>query len=179
VLVRPAAASEAGAIAMLAEATFRESWQAFNSPADMDAYCAAHFTPALVNADFAVPGVRLLVAEAGGALAGYLRWQPGGMDGVVAKLPAELSRLYVRRAFHGRGVGPALMRAFLEDAARAGHDVAWLAVWQQAPQPIAFYRKWGFATVGETTFRLGEDLQDDYVMCRGLADFAAPAACGV
>jgi ribosomal protein S18 acetylase RimI-like enzyme len=179
VLVRPAAVSEAGAIAALAEATFRESWQAFNSPADMDAYCAAHFTPAQVIADFASSGVRLLVAEAGGALAGYLRWQPGCMEGVRALRPAELSRLYVRRELHGAGVGPALMRAFLEDAARAGHDVAWLAVWQQAPQPIAFYRKWGFETVGETTFRLGEDLQDDYVMRRGLADFATLATRGV
>lgn len=165
-------------MAALAEATFRESWQAFNTPADMDAYCAAHFTPARVIADIASPDVRLLVVEAGGVPAGYLRWQPGGMDGVTALRPAELSRLYVRRERHGAGFGPALMRAFLEDAARAGHDVAWLAVWQQAPRPIAFYRKWGFEIVGETTFRLGEDLQADFVMRRNLAQAAPRPARG-
>lgn len=171
VLVRPAVAREAAALAALAESTFRDSWQAFNTPQDMDAYCAANFTPARVAADLESPDVQLLVAESGGGLAGYLRWLPGGADGVAAARPAELSRLYVRRNWHGRGAGPALMRSFLQRAAVAGHDAAWLAVWQRAPQPIAFYRKWGFEVVGTTTFLLGRDLQQDYVMRRALDDF--------
>lgn len=168
IVVRPPAKNEAAPLAALAEATFRESWQAFNTPEDMDAYCAANFTPARVAADLESPSVRLLVAEAGGELAGYLRWLPGGAAGVSAERPVELSRLYVRKDWHGRGAGPALMQAFLRLAALAGHDAAWLAVWQRAPQPIAFYRKWGFEIVGATTFLLGRDLQDDHLMRRPL-----------
>mgnify|MGYP005850797909 CR=1 FL=1 len=168
--VRPAAAQEAAELASLAEATFRESWQACNAPEDMDAYCEATVARGHVERDLATPGVQLLVAEAGGPLLGYLRWLPGGAAGIAGARPAELSRLYARRETHGRGVGPALMRAFLRRAASAGHDVAWLAVWQRAPQPIAFYRKWGFEIVGATTFQLGRDLQRDWLMQRALGD---------
>lgn len=172
-LVRPAVAAEAAAVAALAEATFRESWREFNAAADMEAYVGAHFRPEHVARDLASPGVQLLVAEAGGPLLGYLRWRSGGAPGVAGERPAEISRLYARRETHGRGVGPALMGACLRRAAMAGHDVAWLAVWQRAPQPIAFYRKWGFEIVGETTFQLGEEHQADWLMRRPLGDFVA------
>jgi putative acetyltransferase len=175
-VVRPAEARDAGELASLAEATFRESWQTYNTREDMDAYCEANFKPGRVERDLATPGVQLLVADAGGPLLGYLRWLPGGAAGIAGERPAEISRLYARRETHGRGVGPALMRAFLHRAASAGHDVAWLAVWQRAPQPIAFCRKWGFEIAGATTFQLGRDVQDDHLMRRTLADFAAPVA---
>lgn len=171
-LVRPAVPAEAAAVAALAEATFRESWQGFNEASDMEAYVDAHFRPEHVARDLSTPGVQLLVAEAGGPLLGYLRWRSGGAPGIAGERPAEISRLYARRETHGRGVGPALMAACLRRAAVAGHDVAWLAVWQRAPQPIAFYRKWGFEIVGETTFLLGRDVQRDHLMRRSLVPLA-------
>ena len=87
---------------------------------------------------------------------------------MTATSPLEVSRIYVLRRWHGRGVGPALMAECLRRASANGHDVAWLAVWQRAPQPLAFYRKWGFKIVGTATFQLGADVQDDYVMARGV-----------
>ncbi len=139
----------------------------------MDAYVEANFRREHVARDLATPGVQLLVAEAGGPPFGYLRWLPGGAPGIAGERPAEISRLYVCREHHGRGVGPALMHACLRRAALAGHDVAWLAVWQRASQAIAFYRKRRFEIAGETTFRLGQDRQADWLMHRPLGDFAA------
>jgi GNAT superfamily N-acetyltransferase len=167
--VRTAGARDAALLASLGEATFRESWARFNDPADMAAYCLANFTTGLLEADLARPGVRYLIAESGAEAAGYLRLAAEAAPAcVIAARPVEISRLYSLRSWHGRGVGPVLMTAGLRDARVAGHDVAWLAVWQRAPQPLAFYRKWGFEVVGTTRFHLGRDVQEDFVMTRPL-----------
>ena len=45
-------------------------------------------------------------------------------------------------------------------------DIVWLAVWERNHRAIAFYRKWGFVEVGNQSFLLGDDLQNDLVMQR-------------
>jgi ribosomal protein S18 acetylase RimI-like enzyme len=49
---------------------------------------------------------------------------------------------------------------------RRRSDVAWLGVWERNARAIAFYRKFGFAEVGEHVFLLGKDPQRDVVMAR-------------
>jgi GNAT superfamily N-acetyltransferase len=169
--IRVATPADAQLLAGLAERCFRESWAHHNLPADMDAYCAAHFATACVEADLVRPAVRYLLATCAADAVGYLRVEAGAThECVAAAAPLEISRVYALRRWHGRGVGPALMATCLRDAAAAGHDVAWLAVWQRAPQALAFYRKWGFRIVGTTAFTLGRSVQDDFVMAR---------ACGI
>jgi len=175
-VVRSAGLQDGRLLASLGERSFREAWGAFNDPADMDEYCAAHFSvPGTVD-DLGRASVRFLVAEAGNEPVGYLRTEVGAAPACVrGTAPAELSRVYVLRRWHGRGVAHALMSAALASLAAAGRDVAWLAVWQRADRAQAFYCKWGFEAVGTTTFRLGRDLQDDFVMQRPLTS-VGPAA---
>lgn len=164
--IRPAGAEDTEALAELAEQSFRTAWQGSVSEADLDAHCAAHFSPERVAADLAVPGETWLLAEIDG-LVGYARLIGGTPPaGIGGERPVELSRIYVLARWHGRGVGPALMRACLRRAADAGHDVIWLGVWKQAPHSQAFYRKWGFATVGEAPFQLGSTACEDWLLER-------------
>jgi ribosomal protein S18 acetylase RimI-like enzyme len=59
--------------------------------------------------------------------------------------------------------------AAAEDEARLrGVQLIWLTVWQQAPRPIAFYRRAGFEIIGTATFRFGERLDDDFLMAKRL-----------
>ena len=44
-----------------------------------------------------------------------------------------------------------------------------LGLWEHNPRAIAFYRKAGFAEVGEHAFPLGDDPQRDIVMARPVA----------
>jgi ribosomal protein S18 acetylase RimI-like enzyme len=168
--IRAAGAADAETLAWLGEQGFREAWSGYNDPADMDAYCGEHFAFERVRRDLTGAGVRHFLAERDGQAAGYLRIDSGPAPAAVTGVrPGEISRLYVLRRWHGRGVGPALMQAGLAEAACAGHDVVWLAVWQQAPQALAFYRKWGFEVVGTSSFRLGKDVQEDFVMMRRIS----------
>jgi ribosomal protein S18 acetylase RimI-like enzyme len=82
--------------------------------------------------------------------------------------PLELKRLYVARAWHGRGVAQALMNAALDAARARSAGTLWLGVWERNPRAVRFYEKYGFARVGEHTFVLGADAQTDWILARPL-----------
>ena len=85
------------------------------------------------------------------------------------KAPAELNRMYVLDAWHGRGVAQQIMSKVLDFLANKGRDVVWLGVWEHNAKAIRFYRKYGFSEVGEHAFYLGEDLQRDLIFATTLS----------
>ena len=86
----------------------------------------------------------------------------------MARRPAELNRLYVAAAWHGKGVAQALLKDAMKSAKDAGADCLWLGVWEHNPRAIAFYRKCGFEDVGSHHFMLGTDRQRDVIMSLAL-----------
>ena len=80
----------------------------------------------------------------------------------------ELSKMYVLSDSHGSGVSAALMSAALTRAAELDAKCVWLGVNQNNQRAQRFYTKHGFSVNGTKTFRVGTDLEDDYVMVRPL-----------
>ena len=78
----------------------------------------------------------------------------------------ELSKLYVLRPFHGSGIANLLMERGLEHASRGGAAQMWLCVWERNARAAAFYRRWGFASVGEMLIPWGGVVFRDFVMTR-------------
>ena len=78
----------------------------------------------------------------------------------------EIVRIYADMPWIGKGVGPALMQACLDEAQNRGCALIWLGVWEHNPRAQAFYRKWGFEKIGTHTFMLGADPQTDWIMAR-------------
>ena len=66
-------------------------------------------------------------------------------------------------------MGEALLRTCMEEAERAGHRTIWLGVWKMNKRAQSFYRKQNFRIVGERTFQLGADTQNDWIMERQLS----------
>jgi GNAT superfamily N-acetyltransferase len=85
---------------------------------------------------------------------------------VLGAHPLEIARFYVETQWIGSGIGTALMRACLGEAAALGCDVVWLDVWERNARAIAFCSKWGFSVVGGQDFVLGEDVEHDLLMAR-------------
>jgi GNAT superfamily N-acetyltransferase len=167
--IRLATAADAALLAAIGEETFRDTFAADNTAADMEAYVAAAFGPEQQSRELADPGTKILVAELGGDAIGYVRLMFGAAPACVrASHPVEISRFYARKPWIGRGVGAALMTRALSEARTAGCDVAWLGVWERNVRAIAFYEKWGFRPVGEQVFMLGADAQRDLVMARAV-----------
>ena len=175
VVLRDALADEAPLVAALAARLFTETYGPTHPEPELARYLARAFGPETVRAELADPRVRVILAEAGGAPIGYaqLRTTGGVPAAVVGERPVEIARFYVDARWHGRGVAGRMMDAAVSAAGEWGGDVLWLAVWQQAARPLAFYRRAGFTIVGATTFTFGDRRDDDWVMARPL-DGATP-----
>lgn len=169
-VIRRSELSDALRLAELAELTFRNTFEATNTPDDMNLHCANYYSEAIQAREISDPEMATLVCEHAGQLVGFvqLRWKRAA-DGVKAERPAEIQRLYVREAWHGKGVARDLMSESIALATAAGADQIWLGVWEHNPRAIAFYEKWGFSQVGDHIFPVGSDPQRDIIMTRVVA----------
>jgi ribosomal protein S18 acetylase RimI-like enzyme len=168
--LRRATVDDAAALAALAERTFRATFAASNTAANLDAHCRSSYGAAIQARELADPAMETLVAVGpGGELVAYgqLRWS-GAPDCVVAERPAEVQRLYAEARWHGTGLAQALMAELLALARAGGADYVWLGVWEHNPRAIAFYRKHGFTAVGDHVFPVGDDPQRDLLLVREL-----------
>lgn len=170
--VRPATVADATRLSQLGATTFRETFEGENTPEDIARYLAAAFTPERQAAEIADPAGTVLLAEHQGPsgdadLVGYAHLVAGPAPAAVqGPAPLELKRLYVARAWHGRGVAQALMDAVLDAASARSARTLWLGVWERNPRAVAFYGKYGFVRVGEHAFVLGADAQTDWLLAR-------------
>jgi ribosomal protein S18 acetylase RimI-like enzyme len=150
VRIRLAAESDAGALARLAEETFRTAFAATNSAANMQRHCETSYGEALKLEEIRAPDMETWLAEDDGQLVAYAQLRLGTAPAAVGALrPIEIQGFYVHADAHGQGVAHSLMEHVLARAAPLGADVVWLGVWERNPRAIAFYRKQGFEAVGE------------------------------
>jgi tRNA (guanine37-N1)-methyltransferase len=170
VVVRPADAAEAEAVAALAAVTFPLACLPSSTPEDHAAFIAANLTPAHFAAHLADPDRDVLVADEDGALVGYtllVAGEPYAPE-VAAVVPlrptVELSKCYVLPGRHGGGVAGALMAASLDAARARGAAGVWLGVNGENLRAQAFYRRSGFVVVGERTFQVGDQRHHDLVL---------------
>lgn len=165
-MMRRAQPADAGPLAEFATRAFVDTYGAYNKPEDLAAYLAGTYSAAHQAAEIADPEMITLVAEEDGQLAAFaqVRRQPLP-EGVNGDVGVEISRFYVDRAWHGRGLAQKLMAAAFEAARELGAETkVWLGVWEHNPRAIAFYEKCGFRDVGLKSFLIGEDLQTDRVL---------------
>jgi ribosomal protein S18 acetylase RimI-like enzyme len=163
--IRIAATADAERLCELAVRTFRDTYAEHNRPENMARYLAAHFSPQKQAEELADPRMVTVLVEAGPQVIGYAQVRRGNPpDCVPGTDRLELSRFYVDRPWHGRGVAQALMTATVREATGRGAETLWLGVWERNSRGIAFYRKCGFADVGTQTFVLGSEPQNDRVM---------------
>lgn len=169
VLLRPAAVTDAAALATFAARTFAQAFGRDNRPEDLACFLAAHYSRERQQRELTDPAWTTILAEDDHAIAGFAQLCPGSTPaGVTGPAPLELARFYVDAAWHGRGVAQRLMAATIASAVARGARTLWLGVWERNPRAIAFYVKCGFADVGQKTFVVGTDVQHDRVMARVL-----------
>lgn len=161
--------ADAASLAILAERSFRDTFSAENTPADIDSYCAAHFGEHIQRDELCDPNRLTFVARSAGELVAYAQVRLYSAQKLVqAKAPAELVRLYVAKAWHGRGVAHELMSVLFGLQELRAAQILWLGVWEHNPRAIAFYQKYDFQMLGTHIFQLGSDAQTDWIMARDL-----------
>ncbi|MDC7239151.1 MAG: GNAT family N-acetyltransferase, partial [Spirochaetales bacterium] len=76
----------------------------------------------------------------------------------------ELERIYVKKEYKGRGFGRQLLEQAISIAKEEKCRYLWLGVWEKNEKALEFYTKMGFVKFGSHSFRMGDEIQNDFVM---------------
>ena len=172
--IRLAAEPDAPALALLAQATFLETYAGLVPVADMLAHGAAqNSAEAFCNYLAESASIWLAEAERTRAPVGFAMLcqsdLPGAEPGDI-----ELRRIYVLQRCQGSGLAAALIDHAV--VAAAGYRRLVLGVHADNSRAQAFYQKHGFAIAGTRTFTVGTAEFHDYIYARPLAGAAHQAA---
>lgn len=166
--VRRAGAADAETLSGIAALTFPLACPPHTTAADIAHHIASRLNAAAFEVDLADPDTQMFLAESDGEPIGYLMLVGHFAPPVSAPgtSPMELRRIYVHPDWQGKGVADELVAVAVGTARERDHDLVWLGTNQMNERAIAFYRRHGFEVVGTKTFRVGEAVEEDYVMVR-------------
>lgn len=170
VVYRPARPADAGELAALGAETFVEAYGYAMQPANAVLHVARTYSEELQLRELADPLAWTMVADREGDLIGaaLLRWAALPADLAPELRWTEIGRFYVAKPYWQTGISSDLMVAALRSIRERHGVVVWLQAWEHAERALRFYRKWGFLEVGETTFRVGTEVQRDLILARSL-----------
>lgn len=165
--LRPATQEDVPELAAVGRATFTDAFGQLYTAADLASFLAEWRSPERVAANIADPATGVAVVEDGGEIVAYCTTVYGKgfaerPDPKPAK-PAYLAQLYCTQAATGRGVGALLMEDAIAEARRHGCDAVQLSVFSGNHGAQRFYERYGFAKVADIHFRVGEQLDEEYL----------------
>ncbi|AHJ99242.1 GNAT family N-acetyltransferase [Hymenobacter swuensis] len=165
----PATATQ---LAEMGRRMFHDTYAAQNRPEDMAAYEEATFGPDKQLAELQEPDTVFLLAQMVQEVVGYAKLRLHSTLGLdPEKMPEdrlEIERLYVAEDWIGTGLGASLMRRAIEEAREQGCRAVVLGVWEKNERAREFYQRFGFKRIGEHTFTIGSDVQNDLILRKGL-----------
>ena len=169
-ILRAATAADVPALAALGRDSFVDKFGYMYRPEDLAAFIAEVHSPATVTAEMADPERRYCLAEIDGALAGYCKLAIPSTLGEHhrADRPIEIKQLYTAPGMTGRGIGAALMDWAMAEARNHSADAIHLSVWSGNEGAQRFYARYGFAKVADITFRVGEQVDEEFLFARML-----------
>ncbi len=167
-ILRAATASDAPALARLGTDSFVFKFGELYSTADLAAFLAAHRSPAAYAATLADPAWLTQVAERDGRLLGYCTIGAvcGWPEHARGSSVFELKQLYLAPQATGGGIGTALVDWAVAEARARGADEIQLSVFSGNDGAQRFYARHGFEKVADTTFKVGQQVDREYLFAR-------------
>ena len=155
--VRRARAVDAPALSLVAGATLLETFHAVIPTADMVAHVTGKSSAVVFAAwaDDPASAVFYAGADRTDAPLGYAVLTAPDFPIATDATDIELRRIYTLAATHGTGLGPALMRAALDEARTRGCRRVLLGVHPGNSRARSFYERTGFRVIGERAFTVG------------------------
>jgi len=166
--LRPAVPADVPALTQLARASFIDAFGHLYSEADLAAFLAEAKTEAATAGLVADPDGAMQVATRGGEPIAFCKigYKCGWPDKARGNRAMELKQLYAAAAATGSGVGSALMDWAMTALAEAGADEVQLSVWSGNHGAQRFYQRYGFEKVADVTFKVGEQIDDEYLLSK-------------
>ena len=149
----------------IARSTFIDTYAHLNSEENFQDYVSVNFTLEKISAELNHPESAFYFAMDQDEVMGYFKINTGQAQSESHDPDAmEIERIYVRKAFHGQGMGRQMIQKVIELARDKQIENLWLGVWEKNPGAIAFYEKLGFQKFGTHVFTVGDDDQTDILM---------------
>ncbi len=159
---------DAAEFAKLSAKLFLETFANSNSAEDMKMYLKENFNVKKIRQELTHPNTYCFYAVKNSIPIGCIKLiiADASFTGIKS---AELSRLYVAKTYHNQKIGAALMQFAITFSLENQAKKLWLGVWEHNQKAIDFYHKWGFAKTGVHDFKLGIDVQQDWLMEKNLS----------
>ncbi len=153
----------------LARRTYDETFRHLNDPAVMDEYLADAFSPARIACELRNRHSAFFFLLVDRHIAGFMKLNVGAAQTDLKEPRSmEIERIYIGKEHQGRGLGRILLQEAEARARRRKKDALWLGVWEKNTAAIGFYTAMGFAPAGTHAFRMGGELQTDFIMRKKL-----------
>jgi len=169
VLIRYATADDAGLIADFSRGAFYSTFAAQNTRENMGKFLAEEFsTEALVLEVLDAENIFFMAFEED-KLLGYVKMRQSAPQSEPADADAiEIARIYVDATLIRKGIGSILMNEAERIAKNMNKNMIWLGVWEHNQRAIDFYKARGFEKFSTQPFKLGDDIQTDWLMNKRL-----------
>jgi ribosomal protein S18 acetylase RimI-like enzyme len=164
--IRRCRAGDEGALSLIGQATFLETFAGILPGGDILAHCGKQHSAAIYRKWIGKKDASLWLSciAPGGAPVGYLAMMKPDLPlASIGPKDLEIKRIYVLRKFQGRGIGRKLMQAASTRARSLGMTRLLLGVYGRNESAIEFYQKIGFTRVGERRFKVGHHTYDDFI----------------
>lgn len=169
-ILRAANAADVPAISRLAIDSFIAKFGDLYRPQDLAAFLAEALEEPAIAAELANPTRLYRLAEGDGQLLGYCKigLTCGFPEHARGAKVMELKQLYAAPQATGQGIGGMLMDWAMGEFVARGADEVQLSVYSENFGAHRFYQRYGFAKVADITFRVGEQLDPEFLFARML-----------
>lgn len=172
---RSATLEDVPALAALGRDSFCAAFAHLYRPQDLAAFLEEVYSDEAVAEE--VEGSECIhrLAIENGRLVGYCKlrqpsWYAEHSD---AADPIALGQLYTDPSATGRGIGAALMDWAIHEAEARGCDAIQLSVWSGNLGAQRFYARYGFAKIADIDFKVGEQLDEEFLLEKRLKEASA------
>tara|TARA_R110000868_G_scaffold181681_5_gene422641 strand:- start:779 stop:1297 length:519 start_codon:yes stop_codon:yes gene_type:complete len=98
-------------------------------------------------------------------IAGYIKINFGNAQTEIKENNAmELERIYVLKSFQGKNIGKKVLEKVIAIAHQRNMEYLWLGVWEKNEKAIRFYEKNNFKIFSSHEFKMGDEIQTDFLM---------------
>ncbi len=167
-ILRVATPADVPALSHLATEAFVAKFGPLYSALDLASFLAESLSEPAVAADLANPSMLYRLAERGGRLVAFakLGLTCGFPDHARGQRVMELKQLYTASDATGGGLGSALMDWAMAEFAARGADEVQISVYSENHAAHRFYQRYGFEKVADITFKVGEQLDPEFLFAQ-------------
>lgn len=164
-ILRDATPADIPALAALGRDSFVAKFAYLYRPEDLATFLEETHSEEAIAAELANPERRYCLAEQDDLLVGYAKLGLACPHPEYARgrRAIEIKQFYTAPDMAGQGIGAVLMDWALGQARAEGADEIQLSVWSENFGAQKFYARYGFAKVADITFRVGEQLDEEFL----------------